>query len=68
MEDPKTMADSTTPQWEMVVETIKGQDYTQRLRVDTGYLYCRTTIAGATSKAAGQVATAMTLVPDRATP
>jgi hypothetical protein len=66
MEDPSTMADSS--KWEMVVETMPGQDYTQRLRVDAGYLYCRTTLAGASTKASGQVAVALSFVPDRATP
>ena len=64
MEDPSTMEQG----WEPVVTTVKGQDWTERLRVDTGYIYCRTTIAGATSKQAGQVSNAMTFVPDRATP
>jgi hypothetical protein len=66
MEDPKTMED--TPKWEVVLQTVPGQDYTQRLRVDTGYLYCRVVLAGATTNASGQVAVAMTFVPDRATP
>jgi len=71
MEDPKTMADTDTQSWQMVTETIKGQDYTQRLRVDAGYpgyLYRTVVMAGATTPAAGQVAVAMIFVPDRRTP
>jgi hypothetical protein len=66
MEDPSTMADG--PAWETVVETVKGQDYTERLRVDAGFLYKHTQIAGATTDQAGQVAVALAFVPDRATP
>ena len=65
MEDPKTMADA--PTWELVTEK-PGCDITDRLRVDTGYLYRVQLFAGATTKQAGQVAVAMTFVPDRATP
>ena len=61
------MAD-TEPQYEMVCETVKGQHWTDRLRVDTGYLYRTVMIAGATTPAAGQVAIALAFVPDRATP
>lgn len=71
MEDPKTMADSppdaVQSTWELVTEK-PGQDKTDRLRVDTGWLYRTTLFAGATTKASGQVAVALTFVPDRATP
>jgi hypothetical protein len=62
MEDPNTMAD--TPKWEIVTEKIPGQDFTEKLKVETGYLYRTTVIAGATTDAAGQVAVAQTFVPD----
>ena len=69
MEDPKTMEDSNPQgQWEEIVTEIPGQVWTDRLRVDTGYIYRTTSIAGATTKQAGQVAVAMAFVPDRATP
>jgi hypothetical protein len=60
MEDPSTMAD---PTWEMVTEKIPGQDYTERLKVETGWLYRTIVVAGATTDAAGQVAIAQTFVP-----
>ena len=62
MEDPSTMEDK--PKWEMVTEKIPGQDFTEKLKVETGYLYRTTVIAGATTSSAGQVAVAQTFVPD----
>ena len=64
MEDPDTMEDK---KWEPVIEVIKGQDWTERLFVGHGYLYRTTVIAGATTKSAGQVATALAFVPARST-
>jgi hypothetical protein len=66
MEDPSTMEDA--PKWEVVTEQVKGQIWTDRLRVDTGFLYRSTHIAGATTGVAGQVSQSMAFVPDRATP
>jgi hypothetical protein len=66
LEKAETMED--TPAWEMVSEEIKGQSWTDRLRVDTGFLYRTVRIAGATTLAAGQVSVALAFVPDRATP
>jgi len=66
MEDPSTMADS--PEYEMVCEEIPGQSWTDRLRVDTGWLYRTTVLAGVTTRASGTPAVALAFVPDRATP
>lgn len=69
MEDPETMEDSNPQEeWENVVEAIPGQDMLDRIRVDSGWLYRQTMIAGATTKQAGQVAVALAFVPDRAEP
>jgi hypothetical protein len=69
MEDPETMEDSNPQgEWETVVEEIPGQSSLDRIRVDSGWLYRQTTLAGATTKASGQVAVALTFVPDRAEP
>lgn len=71
MEDPKTMQD-TNPQeqWETVCEQqpSQAQDILERIRVDSGWLYRATLIAGASTKSSGQVAVALTFVPDRAEP
>jgi hypothetical protein len=66
MEDPTTMEDPAVD-WELVCET-PGQDVTDRLRVDAGYLYRSTWFAGATTKNAGQVAVALAFVPATAPP
>jgi hypothetical protein len=71
MEDPKTMED-TNPQaqWETVCEQVPtmAQDVLERIRVDSGWLYRASMIAGASTKSAGQVAVALAFVPDRQEP
>ena len=50
--------------WEMLYEDASKQDITDRMKVSHGWLYRTRVTAGATTSASGQVAVAMTFVPE----